>query len=72
MFKDNLAKEWEEKFWNLPSDKLKQVKKIVALNHFKDLDMNQYDEQVQDVLTYYQFSRDEAEAIISRTNQNKD
>lgn len=64
MFKDNLAKEWEEKFWNLPADLMQQVKDIVALNQFKELDMEQFDEQVRDVLTYYLFTRDEAEAII--------
>ena len=68
MFKDNLAKEWEEKFWSLPSDKLKTVQEIVARNQFKELDMSQYDEQVRDVLTYYQFTRDEAEELIK---QNK-
>lgn len=68
MFKDNLAKEWEEKFWSLPADKLKTVQEIVALNQFKELDMSQYDEQVRDVLTYYQFTRDEAEELIK---QNK-
>ena len=61
-----MAKEWEEKFWSLPADKLKQVQEIVALNQFKDLDMSQYDKQVQDVLSYYQFTRDEAEEIIKQ------
>ena len=68
MFKDNLAKEWEEKFWSLPADKLKTVQEIVALNQFKELNMIQYDEQVREVLTYYQFTRDEAEELIK---QNK-
>ena len=72
MFKDNLAKEWEEKFWSLPADKLKTVQEIVALNQFKELDMSQYDEQVRDVLTYYQFTRDEAEEIIKQNKQNND
>ena len=67
MFKDNLAKEWEEKFWSLPADKLKTVQEIVALNQFKELDMSQYDEQVRDVLTYYQFTRDEAEELIKQS-----
>ena len=70
MFKDNLAKEWEEKFWSLPADKLKQVQEIVALNQFKDLNMHQYDECVQDVLTYYLFSRDEAEKAIREKKTN--
>ena len=72
MFKDNLAKEWEEKFWSLPADKLKTVQEIVALNQFKELDMSQYDEQVRDVLTYYQFTRDEAEELIKENKQNND
>lgn len=72
MFKDNLAKEWEEKFWSLPADKLKTVQEIVALNQFKELDMSQYDEQVRDVLTYYQFTRDEAEELIKKNKQDND
>ncbi|MFR8035251.1 MAG: hypothetical protein ACLU6W_14765 [Lachnospiraceae bacterium] len=71
MFKDNLAKEWEEKFWNLPADLMQQVKDIVALNQFKELDMEQFDEQVRDVLTYYLFTRDEAEAIIRQPPPKK-
>ena len=64
MFKDNLAKEWEEKFWNLPEEKMKQVQNIVATNQFRDLDMFQFDEQIREVLTYYKFTRDEAETMI--------
>lgn len=64
MFKDNLAKEWEEKFYSLPADKLEQVKEIVSQNQFKNLDMNQYDDQVREVLTYYQFTREQAEEFI--------
>lgn len=66
MFKDNLAKEWEDKFWNLPADMLEQVKRIVALNQFKDLDLSQFDERVRDVLNYYCFTRDEAEKLIKK------
>lgn len=68
MFKNNLAKEWEEKFWNLPNDKMQQVQKIVALNQFRDLDLDQFDEQVREVLAYYKFTRDEAEIIINNKN----
>ena len=71
MFKDNLTREWEEKFWSLPADKLEQVQEIVALNQFKDLDLNQYEEQVSDVLTYYQFSREEAEEIIKQKKHDE-
>ena len=66
MFKNNLAKEWEEKFWNLPCDKLKQVQEIVALNKFKDLDIKQFDEEIQNVLKYYKITRDEAELLIQK------
>ena len=67
MFKDNLAKEWEEKFWSLNPEQLKQVQEIVAVNQFKDLDLTQYDNAVREVLTYYQFTRDEAEKIINKS-----
>lgn len=66
MFKDNLTAEWEEKFWSLPSDKLKEVQDIVAVNQFKDLDMSQYSEDVQDVLKYYCITREEAEEELKR------
>lgn len=72
MFKDNLTRDWEEKFWSLPADKLEQVQEIVALNQFKDLDLNQYEEQVRDVLTYYQFSREEAEEIIRQKKHDEE
>ena len=72
MFKDNLAKEWEDKFWSLPPDKLKIVQEIVAINQFGKLEMTQYDEQVRDVLAYYRITRDEAEKLIKPTKQNID
>lgn len=72
MFKDNLTRDWEEKFWSLPADKLEQVQEIVALNQFKDIDLNQYEEQVRDVLTYYQFSREEAEEIIRQKKHDEE
>ena len=64
MYKENLAKEWEEKFWSLNPAQLKQVQDIVALNQFKDMDFGDYDRDVRDVLKYYQFTREEAEKII--------
>lgn len=70
MFKDNLAKEWEDKFWSLPHDKLKIVQEIVAINQFGKLEMTQYDEQVRDVLAYYRITRDEAEKLIKPNKQN--
>lgn len=70
MFKENLAKEWEEKFWSLPDEKMQQVKDIVAVNQFKDLNMEQFDKQVRDVLVYYRFTRDEAEEMIRQKLKN--
>lgn len=64
MFKDNLAKDWERKFWNLPVADLKQVQEIVAKNQFKNLDLNSYSDEVKDVLSYYQITKDEAEKMI--------
>lgn len=70
MFKNNLAKEWEEKFWKLSSDKLKQVQEIVALNKFKDLDLEQFDAEIKNVLVYYKITRDEAELLIKKNIVN--
>lgn len=57
-FKDNLAREWENAFWSLPSDKLKLVQSIVADNKFTGFDLSPYDEDVQNVLKYYLINRD--------------
>ena len=70
MFKNNLAKEWEEKFWKLSSDKLKQVQEIVALNKFKDLNLEQFDAEIKNVLVYYKITRDEAELLIKKNIVN--
>lgn len=70
MFKDNLSKDWERKFWSLPDTELEQVKQIVAANQFKNLDLNSYSETVKDVLSYYQFTRDEAEKMIRKKEDN--
>ena len=61
-FKDNLAKEWEDKFWALSLEKLELVQRIVAKNQFKDLDLYEYDDDIREVLSYYNISREEAEA----------
>ena len=62
-FKENLAKEWENAFWSLPSNKLELVKKIVAENNFKGFDLSQYDDEVQNVLKYYLITRDIAKEM---------
>lgn len=61
-----------KKILELTCRQVKTVQEIVALNQFKELDMSQYDEQVRDVLTYYQFTRDEAEELIKQNKQNND
>ena len=62
-FKNNLAKEWEKAFWSLPEDKLKIVQTIVAENRFTDIELTQYDEDIQCVLKYYLINRDAAKRI---------
>lgn len=59
-FKNTLAKEWEELFWNLPKDKLKIVKQIVGENKFAHFDLTPYDDDIRDVLKYYLIDRDKA------------
>lgn len=63
-FKDNLAKEWEEAFRALPPDKLELVKQIVADNTFKDVDLSQFSEDVQNVLRFYLITRDMAKDMV--------
>ena len=60
-FKDNLAKEWEQKFWSLPKEKLQLVQNIVSKNEFKELNLSEYDDDIGEVLRYYTISRDEVE-----------
>ena len=68
MFKENLAKEWEEKFWSLPTEELEKVKSVVAVNKFKDLDFSKYSKEARDVLQYYMVTRDEAEQMLKEKN----
>ncbi len=66
LFKDNLAKDWEREFWGLPEDKLRQVQEIVAQNQFRNLDLEKYNKQVRSVLSYYLYTREEAEKNIKQ------
>ena len=68
MFKENLAEEWEEKFWSLPTEELEKVKSVVAVNKFKDLDFSKYSKEARDVLQYYMVTRDEAEQMLKEKN----
>ncbi len=62
-FKETLAKEWENAFKSLPTDKLDKVKEIVSKNVFKDIVLSDYDEEIQNVLKYYLITRDMAAAM---------
>lgn len=59
-FKDNLAKQWEDAFYNLPKEKLKLVKSIVSENKFAGFDISKYDDEIANVLKFYLINRDEA------------
>lgn len=59
----DLANEWWEKFCNLSSEQSKKAKSIIALNKFSITDFMCDDEQVIDVLKYYQVMRKDAEKI---------
>lgn len=61
-------KEWEEKFWSLPTEELEKVKSVVAVNKFKDLDFSKYSKEARDVLQYYMVTRDEAEQMLKEKN----
>ena len=63
-FKDNLAKEWEEAFRALPPEQLELVKQIVADNTFKDVDLSQFSEDVQNILRFYLITRDMAKDMV--------
>lgn len=63
-FKDNKTKEWKERFWSLSDTKLEEVKKIVATNQFKGLNLEVYDEEIREVLTFYKLTREEAVELI--------
>lgn len=62
-FKENMAKDWENAFWNLPQEKLALVQSIVAENRFGNFDLSSYDEDIQQVLKYYLINRDMAKDL---------
>lgn len=68
MFKENLAKEWEEKFWSLPTEELGKVGICCVTNKFKDFDFSKYSKEARDVLQYYMVTRDEAEQMLKEKN----
>lgn len=63
-FKDNLAKEWERKFWGLNDHDLLVVQELVGKNSFKDIRLDDYSPEIQEVLQYYYINRDTAAKMI--------
>ena len=57
----DLANEWWKKFNALSPQKLETAKSIIALNKFKDNDVDCSDSDILEVLSYYTITRDEAE-----------
>lgn len=57
----NLTNEWWEKFQRLSPEKMETAKSIISLNKFKDGEFECNDEDVLDVLSYYQIMRKDAE-----------
>lgn len=57
----DLANEWWEKFNALTPEKLERAKSIIALNKFKDGDFECDDKDINNILEYYQITRDETE-----------
>lgn len=58
-YKENLAKEWREKFISLNPEHLQIAKNIIAANDFSDSVIKSCSvPQVVDVLNYYRIRRD--------------
>ena len=57
----DLANEWWKKFTSLSPDNLQKAKDIIALNKFKDGDFLCTDDDINEVLRYYQITRDDTE-----------
>lgn len=57
----NLANEWWDKFNALVPDKLEKAKAIIALNKFQDGEYECDDEDVEEVISYYKITRNDAE-----------
>ena len=57
----NLANEWWGKFSSLSDEKREAAKKIIALNHFKVGEYECNDDEIEEVLSYYRITRNDAE-----------
>lgn len=56
----DLATEWWNKFSSLPADKLSIAKEIISRNKFNEGDYNCDDKDIEDVLSYYKITRNDA------------
>lgn len=59
-YKDNLTKEWQDKFYSLSDEKLKIAKDVISVNNFDDDVISKFksDNDIYEVLKYYQIKRD--------------
>ena len=59
-YKDNLTKEWHEKFYALSTEQLNLAKSVIVTNNFDEESISKYksDTAVYEVLKYYQIKRD--------------
>ncbi|MBE6102027.1 MAG: hypothetical protein E7200_08000 [Selenomonas ruminantium] len=59
-YKDNLTKEWQEKFYSLSEEKLKIAKDVISVNNFDEEVISKFksDNDIYEVLKYYQIKRD--------------
>lgn len=57
----DLTSEWWHKFKSLSPEKIKKAKTIIALNKFKDGEFECDDEEIIDLLSYYQITRNDTE-----------
>lgn len=59
----DLANEWWIKFSSLSIEKLQQAKSIIALNKFRQGDYECNDPEIEDVLSYYKITRNDARRL---------
>ena len=57
----DLTSEWWKKFQALSPEKLKKAKSIIALNKFKEENLDCDDIEILDLLSYYRITRDDTE-----------
>ena len=64
-YKNNgITEEWWNAFNSLPEGKLSELKKFVEANEFTDVHKWTKDNELLNVLSYYEIQREEAEKIL--------